>query len=89
MQAGIGDTPAEREIRDTATRLWREVEWDWYRQNPGNDVLYWHWSPDYGFHIHHPGAFRAALLTAIIVWLTGWVGSWFIGHRGIERFARR
>jgi putative membrane protein len=42
-----------------------------------------------GFHIHHPGAFRAALLTAIIVWLTGWVGSWFIGHRGIERFARR
>jgi putative membrane protein len=40
-----------------------------------------------GFHL--PGGFKAALLTAIIVWLTGWVGSWFIGHRGIERFARR
>ncbi len=40
-----------------------------------------------GFHV--PGGFKAALLTAIIVWLTGWVGSWFIGHRGIERFARR
>ena len=39
------------------------------------------------FHI--PGGFKAALLTAIIVWLTGLVGSWFIGHRGIERFARR
>ena len=28
-------------------------------------------------------------MTAIIVWLTGWVGSWFIGHRGIERYPRR
>ncbi|HEY8053531.1 MAG: phage holin family protein [Steroidobacterales bacterium] len=42
-----------------------------------------------GFHLPAPGGFKAALLTAIIVWLTGWVGSWFIGHRGIERFARR
>jgi hypothetical protein len=48
------DTPAEREIRETSTRFWREVEWDWYRQTPDSDVLYWHWSPDYGFHIHHP-----------------------------------
>ena len=35
-----------------------------------------------------PGGFRAALLTAIIVWLTGWVGSWLIGRRGFERYAR-
>lgn len=33
--------------------------------------------------------FRAALLTAIIVWLTGWAASALIGHRGIERYARR
>ncbi len=39
-----------------------------------------------GFHL---AGFRAALLTAIIVWLTGWIGSALIGHRGIERFARR
>jgi hypothetical protein len=48
------DTQVEREIRDTATRLWREVEWDWYRQTPDSDVLYWHWSPDHAFHINHP-----------------------------------
>ncbi|MGH8166611.1 MAG: glucoamylase family protein, partial [Woeseiaceae bacterium] len=48
------DTVAEREIRDTVSRLWREVEWSWYRQTPDSDVLYWHWSPDYGFHINHP-----------------------------------
>jgi hypothetical protein len=49
-----GDTAAEREVRDTITRLWREVEWDWYRRTPTSDVLYWHWSPDHGFYIGHP-----------------------------------
>ena len=48
------DDAVEREIRDTVTRLWREVEWSWYRQTPDSDLLYWHWSPDYEFHINHP-----------------------------------
>ncbi|HEY0947554.1 MAG TPA: glucoamylase family protein [Opitutaceae bacterium] len=48
------DNAHERELRDTITRLWREVEWDWYRKTPDSDVLYWHWSPDHGFHISHP-----------------------------------
>lgn len=40
-----------------------------------------------GFHL---AGFRAALLTWIIVWLTGWIGSALIGHHGgIERFERR
>ena len=38
-----------------------------------------------GFHVSH---FRAALLTALIVSLTGWIGSAFIGHRGIQRIER-
>lgn len=48
------DTPTERHIRETITRLWREIEWDWYRQRPDSEVLYWHWSPDAGFIINHP-----------------------------------
>jgi putative membrane protein len=40
-----------------------------------------------GFHLN--GGFRAALLTWLIVWLTGLLGSWLIGARGIERYARR
>ena len=48
------DIPAERELRATITRLWREVEWDWYRRSPDSDVLYWHWSPDHEFYIGHP-----------------------------------
>jgi len=39
-----------------------------------------------GFHLR---SFGAALLTWIIVWLTGWVGSALIGHRGFERYERR
>jgi len=37
----------------------------------------------------HAPWFMPAFLTSIIVWLTGWVGSWLIGHRGFERYARR
>ena len=40
-----------------------------------------------GFHL--TGGFRAALLTWIILWITGWIGSALIGHRGFERYARR
>lgn len=31
-----------------------------------------------GFHLE---GFKAALLTAIIVWIVSWIGSWFIGKR--------
>jgi len=40
-----------------------------------------------GFHLY--GGFKAALLTWIIVWLTGWLGSALIGHHGFERYDRR
>ncbi len=48
------DNPAEREVRDTITSLWRGVEWDWFRQSPTGNFLYWHWSPDHGWYINHP-----------------------------------
>ncbi len=48
------DNATEREIRETITKLWHEVEWDWYRKSPTSEVLYWHWSPDHQWHISHP-----------------------------------
>ena len=48
------DNPEEREIRKNITDLWRGVEWDWFRKEPTSDFLYWHWSPDFGWHISHP-----------------------------------
>ena len=41
-----------------------------------------------GFHI--PGGFWSAFATAIIVGITGWIGSWLIGSRGkIDVYVRR
>ena len=45
------DNPAERELRERITALWRDVDWDWFRATPKRDALYWHWSPNYAFHI--------------------------------------
>lgn len=44
----------ETAIRTTITRLWEEIEWDWYRPPHDPDFLYWHWSPDSAWHIGHP-----------------------------------
>src|SRR5262249_48913234 len=50
----VREEPAEREIRKTITKMWREVEWNWFRKEPNGGGLYWHWSPDAAWHISHP-----------------------------------
>ena len=42
-------TNEEKLLAEKADNLWKGVEWNWYTQN--NDVLYWHWSPNYDFAI--------------------------------------
>ncbi len=39
--------PQESELIDRINGLWQSVEWSWFTQ--GQDVLYWHWSPDKGW----------------------------------------
>lgn len=48
------NNPSEREVRESITRLWQDVEWDWYRKSPDSEFLYWHWSPHHAWHISHP-----------------------------------
>jgi hypothetical protein len=43
-------TTEERTIAARADKLWKEVEFDWYRN--GQDVLYWHWSPNHGWRMN-------------------------------------
>ncbi|MFO7370896.1 MAG: glucoamylase family protein [Bacteroidales bacterium] len=46
--------PAEETaLCDTIQKLWETVEWDWYR-NGGQNKLFWHWSPNYGWEINMP-----------------------------------
>jgi hypothetical protein len=33
--------------------LWEGVEWDWYRKS-NEQVLYWHWSPNYNWDMNFP-----------------------------------
>ncbi|WP_303318453.1 glucoamylase family protein [Flavivirga abyssicola] len=40
----------EKALAEQADELWKGVEWNWYTQN--QEVLYWHWSPNYGFDIN-------------------------------------
>ncbi|MHB8812154.1 MAG: glucoamylase family protein [Steroidobacteraceae bacterium] len=49
-----GEDARERALRQRITALWQGVEWDWYRRSPQSPFLYWHWSPQWGFQIHHP-----------------------------------
>lgn len=43
---------AEVAMCDSIQKLWEEVEWSWYRKD-GENVLYWHWSPNYGWTMNH------------------------------------
>ncbi|WP_282111434.1 glucoamylase family protein [Maribacter stanieri] len=45
--------------------LWEEVEWDWYTK--GENVLYWHWSPEYEWDMNFPvGGYNEALIMYIL-----------------------
>lgn len=47
-----GEDPEEKELRELITGLWEAVDWSWFRRN-NEEVLYWHWSPDYGWEMNH------------------------------------
>lgn len=42
----------ERTLAMQADKLWKEVEWSWFRN--GKNVLYWHWSPEYQWEMNFP-----------------------------------
>jgi len=57
--------PAEDTLITQINRLWEGIEWDWYTQ--GEDVLYWHWSPNYGFEKNLPiRGYNETLITYIM-----------------------
>jgi len=80
------NTPAELSIASRITTLWETVEWDWYTKN-NSGVLYWHWSPNYGWQINMEirGWNEAAIIYMLAIaspthpvpatyWNNGWAG---------------
>jgi hypothetical protein len=48
---GRGDDAGGKKLFSRITKLWEGVEWDWYKKSPEGRALYWHWSPDFSWHI--------------------------------------
>ncbi len=62
-----GGNAVESEIRSRATQLWEEVEWDWYRRYANGTVLYWHWSPNFGWAMNLPiRGFNEAMIVYLL-----------------------
>jgi hypothetical protein len=43
----------EKALASKIDKLWKEIEFDWHRKNNQN-VLYWHWSPEYQWEMNFP-----------------------------------
>ncbi len=82
-----GADPAEATLRADINTLWNNVEWSWFRRN-NEDVLYWHWSPNFNWDMNLPvRGWNECLVTYILaasspahaipasVYQNGWAGS--------------
>ena len=82
-----GADPAETTLRNDITALYNAVEWSWFRQGNQN-VLYWHWSPNYNWEMNHPiRGWNECLITYVLaassttygipasVYTNGWAGN--------------
>ena len=47
------DDRTERELRNRINWMWNDIEWNWFT-NGGQNVLYWHWSPNNGWAMDFP-----------------------------------
>lgn len=47
-----GNNETEQELRNRIDWMWPDIEWNWFTR--GQDVLYWHWSPNNGWAMNFP-----------------------------------
>ncbi|WP_210463330.1 glucoamylase family protein [Rufibacter roseolus] len=88
----------ETELRNKITQLWETVEWDWYASR-GDNKLYWHWSPNYGWEMNMPiQGWNEGLIAYVLalaspthaispaVYQTSWQGSGFRSSQTLEGY---
>ena len=89
-----GPSEKEQSLYRRISTLWEGVEWDWYRETPDSGNLYWHWSPQWGWQIHHPLiGFNEVMITYLLAmaspthpvpasfYYTGWASQ---AQRGLD-----
>ena len=52
VMAIINSCSNEKKLADRINTLWQEVEWTWFTRG-GEEVLYWHWSPEFDWDMNH------------------------------------
>jgi len=84
------DNEKENVLREVITSLWEDVEWDHYSRNDSG-VLYWHWSPEFGWQMNFPiRGYNEALIVYLLAiaspthpvdaqyWHSGWAGAGYV-----------
>ena len=57
---------SEKELAAKIDKLWKEMDFEWYRRG-GQNVLYWHWSPEYEWDMNFPlEGYNECLITYIL-----------------------
>jgi hypothetical protein len=82
-----GDLRSETELRSLITELWHTVEWNWYLKDENSGVMYWHWSPNFGWEKNHKvRGYNECMIVYLLgvasptypipatTWQTGWAG---------------
>ena len=58
--------PVETDLRNRINGLWNDIEWSWFTRD-GQEVLYWHWSPNNGWAMNFPiRGFNECLVTYVL-----------------------
>lgn len=93
-----GTDPAETGLRSAITAICDSVQWSWFRKN-NEEVLYWHWSPNYNWDINLPiKGWNECLITYVLaagsaeygipasVYTSGWAGNGSNGFLNGEQY---
>ncbi|GAA5035285.1 hypothetical protein GCM10011506_28070 [Marivirga lumbricoides] len=56
----------EKALASRINKIWEAVDWNWYTKG-GENVLYWHWSPNYGWDMNFPvGGYNECLIMYVL-----------------------
>lgn len=61
----INGSDAEKALAVRIDKLWKNVDWNWHRN--GQNVLYWHWSPNHSWEMNFPvRGYNECLITYVL-----------------------
>ena len=61
----VNGSDAEKALAVRIDNLWKNVDWNWHRN--GQNVLYWHWSPNHSWEMNFPiRGYNECLITYVL-----------------------